>query len=97
MAAALANDIAEIGLGVAMLVDQLLIAMRFLQGLGTCAGMVISRAVVRDVFRGADAVRLLSGILLVISVSPILAPLAGSSIAAFLSWRWVFGALTIIA
>jgi DHA1 family bicyclomycin/chloramphenicol resistance-like MFS transporter len=76
---------------------QMLIAMRFLQGLGACAGMVISRAVVRDVFRGSDAVRLLSGILLVISVSPILAPLAGSSIAAFASWRWVFGALTIIA
>lgn len=74
-----------------------LILMRFFQGLGACSGMVIARAMVRDVFRGADAVRVLSRMMLVISVSPILAPLAGSSIAAFVSWRWVFGVLTGLA
>ena len=84
--------------GCAMSVNiQMLIVMRFLQGLGACGSMVISRAMVRDVFRGPDAVKMMSLILLMISVSPILAPLAGSTVTLFLSWRWVFGVLTVLA
>ena len=57
---------------------QSLIAWRFIQGLGACAGMVIPRAIVRDLHTGADAARLTAMLMLVFSVSPILAPLAGS-------------------
>jgi MFS transporter, DHA1 family, multidrug resistance protein len=59
-----------------------LIALRFIQGLGAAAGMAIPRAVVRDLHTGTDAARLMSLLMLVFSVSPILAPLAGSAVIA---------------
>nr|AIA12936.1 Major Facilitator Superfamily [uncultured bacterium] len=49
---------------------------RFLQGIGACAGMVIPRAVVRDMHTGVEAARLMSLLMLVFSISPILAPLS---------------------
>ena len=55
---------------------QTLIALRFVQGLGACAAVVIPRAVVRDLHTGIDAARLMALLMLVFSVSPILAPLA---------------------
>jgi DHA1 family bicyclomycin/chloramphenicol resistance-like MFS transporter len=67
-----------------------LIAFRFLQGVGACAGMVITRAIVRDMHTGAEAVRLMSLLMLVFSTSPILAPLAGSFVIAWASWRMIF-------
>ncbi len=67
-----------------------LIAFRFVQGVGACAGMVITRAIVRDMHTGADAVRLMSLLMLVFSTSPILAPLAGSAVIAWASWRMIF-------
>jgi DHA1 family bicyclomycin/chloramphenicol resistance-like MFS transporter len=70
-----------------------LVAMRFVQGLGACAGMVIPRAVVRDVHTGADAARLMSMLMLVFSVAPILAPLTGSLLIEAFGWRSVFWAM----
>ncbi|AWM88529.1 multidrug effflux MFS transporter [Microvirga sp. 17 mud 1-3] len=70
-----------------------LIAFRFLQGVGACASMVITRAIVRDLHTGADAARLMATIMLVFSVSPILAPLAGSTLTEFYSWRVIFWAI----
>ncbi|HTV51640.1 MAG TPA: multidrug effflux MFS transporter [Steroidobacteraceae bacterium] len=67
-----------------------LIAFRFLQGLGACAGMVIPRAVVRDLHTGVDAARLMSLLMLVFSISPILAPLTGSFVIEAWGWRAVF-------
>jgi len=74
-----------------------LIALRFVQGLGAAAGMAIPRAVVRDLHTGTDAARLMSLLMLVFSVSPILAPLAGSLVIAFTGWRGVFWAVTVAA
>ena len=74
-----------------------LIAFRFLQGLGACAGMVIPRAVVRDLHTGPDAARLMSLLMLVFSVSPILAPLTGSLLIEAAGWRAVFWAVTVAA
>ena len=54
----------------------------FVQGLGACAGMVIPRAVVRDLHTGPEAAKLMSLLMLVFSISPILAPLAGTGIIA---------------
>jgi MFS transporter, DHA1 family, multidrug resistance protein len=71
-----------------------LIGFRVLQALGACAGMVVPRAVVRDLYTGHDATRLMSLLMLVVSVSPILAPLTGSLIIAAFGWRGVFWALT---
>lgn len=73
-----------------------LIAFRILQGVGACAGMVISRAIVRDLHTGVDAARLMSLIMLVFSVSPILAPLSGSALIAISGWRSIFIAISLI-
>jgi MFS transporter, DHA1 family, multidrug resistance protein len=74
-----------------------LIGFRFLQGLGACAGMVIPRAVVRDLHTGIDATRLMSMLMLVFSISPILAPLTGSFVIQEWGWRGVFWAVLIAA
>jgi DHA1 family bicyclomycin/chloramphenicol resistance-like MFS transporter len=73
-----------------------LIAFRFLQGVGSCAAMVIPRAIIRDLHTGHEAARLMATTMLVFSVSPILAPLAGSTLTAFFSWRVIFWAIAII-
>jgi DHA1 family bicyclomycin/chloramphenicol resistance-like MFS transporter len=74
-----------------------LVVLRFVQGLGACAGMVVPRAVVRDLHTGHDAARLMSLLMLVFSVSPILAPLTGSLLIESLGWRSVFWAVTVAA
>lgn len=77
--------------GCALATDiHMLVALRFLQGLGAAAGGVIPRAIVRDLHTGTEAARLMSLLMLVFSVSPILAPLAGSAVIAFTGWRGVF-------
>ncbi|MFO1185645.1 MAG: multidrug effflux MFS transporter [Bauldia sp.] len=73
----------------------LLIAFRFLQGIGAAVCMVVPRAVIRDLHTGAEAARLMSLVILVFSVSPILAPLGGSGLIAAFSWRAVFVAAAI--
>ncbi|HTU10770.1 MAG TPA: multidrug effflux MFS transporter [Allosphingosinicella sp.] len=67
-----------------------LVAFRFLQGFGACAAMAIPRAVVRDLHTGAEAARLLAMMVLVVSIAPLLAPLAGSGLASAFSWRTIF-------
>ena len=74
-----------------------LVILRFIQGLGACAGMVIPRAVVRDLHTGVDAARLMSMLMLVFSVCPILAPLAGSLMIEWSGWRSVFWTVTVLA
>ena len=70
-----------------------LIALRFLQALGGCAGMVIVRAVVRDLYTPQEMARVLSMLLLVMGVAPILAPLIGSWVFVAFGWQAVFGVL----
>lgn len=72
-----------------------LIFFRFVQGLGAAAVMVIPRAVIRDLHTGVDATRLMSLVMLVFSVSPILAPLVGSGLIVPFGWRAVFVAVTL--
>ncbi len=74
-----------------------LILLRAVEGLGGAAGMVIARAIVHDLHRGNEEVRLLSMLMLVFSVSPVLAPLVGSVIIEFSSWRGVFWLIAVLA
>ena len=74
-----------------------LIACRFLQGVGASAVMVIPRAIIRDLHTGHEATRLMALVMLVFSVSPILAPLTGSALIVPFGWRAVFVAVTIAA
>ncbi len=74
-----------------------LIGFRVVQAFGACAGMVIPRAIVRDMHTGHEATRLMSLLMLVVSISPILAPLTGSFVIAAFGWRGVFFILTLAA
>lgn len=74
-----------------------LIAFRFLQGMGACAGVVIARAIVRDMHTGVAAAQMMAQLMLVFSVSPILAPLAGSIVTLFGSWRLIFWVMVAAA
>lgn len=73
-------------------VTQLAIA-RFVQGLGACSAMVVSRAVVRDLYDHTETARILSLINLVFGLAPILAPLVGGLVLAFAGWRTIFWVL----
>src|SRR6185503_15041541 len=73
-----------------------LIAVRFFQALGACSGQVLSRAIVRDLFEPREAVQVFSLLVLVMGVSPVLAPLLGGQILQWFPWRtifWVIAAL----
>lgn len=83
----------SIGCGLAPSITWLIV-FRFIQGLGAAAVMVIPRAVIRDLHTGVDATRLMSLVMLVFSVSPILAPLVGSGLIVPFGWRSVFAAVT---
>jgi MFS transporter, DHA1 family, multidrug resistance protein len=73
-----------------------LIGFRFVQGMGAGAPIVVPRAIVRDLHTGAEATRLMALLMLVFSVSPILAPLIGSLIIDTAGWRSIFWAVTVI-
>ena len=88
--------IGSIGCGFAPSIETL-VAARFLQGVGAASVMVIPRAIIRDMHTGLEATRLMSLIMLVISVSPILAPLSGSALIVPFGWRAVFAAVTVAA
>jgi len=74
-----------------------LVAARVVQALGGAAAMVIPRAIIRDMHTGPQATRLMALVMLIISVSPMLAPLIGSGIVAVSGWRAIFGVLALVA
>jgi MFS transporter, DHA1 family, multidrug resistance protein len=74
-----------------------LILYRFLQALGGCVGMVASRAIIRDLFPVSEIAKVFSLLMLVIGVSPLLAPTIGGYVTASLSWQSVFIILTIMS
>src|SRR3954452_11435292 len=74
-----------------------LMALRFVQGLAGAGGVVISRAVVRDLHSGAEAVRLFSSLMLVTGLAPILAPLVGGQVLEVTSWRGIFVVLAVLS
>lgn len=77
--------------------SETLIAARFLQALGSCAGMVVARAVVRDLFEEREAARVFSLLMLVMGVAPILAPLVGGFVSLHWGWHSIFVILGILS
>ncbi|MBE1537409.1 multidrug effflux MFS transporter [Actinomadura algeriensis] len=71
-----------------------LIGARFVQGAAGAAGIVIARAVVRDLFEGVAAARFFSMLMLVTGIAPILAPVAGGQLLRIMPWPGVFAALS---
>ncbi|MEO6328995.1 MAG: multidrug effflux MFS transporter [Ginsengibacter sp.] len=74
-----------------------LIALRLVQALGGCAGMVAARAMVRDLFPVQENAKIFSLLMLVIGVSPLVAPTLGGYVAAVFGWQWIFIILTIMS
>lgn len=72
-----------------------LIALRFVQALGACAGVVIARAVVRDSFDGAEASRMYAAMMLVMGVAPMVAPMLGGQLLVWFGWHSIFGMLAL--
>jgi DHA1 family bicyclomycin/chloramphenicol resistance-like MFS transporter len=70
--------------------------LRVLQALGGCAGVVVSRAVVRDRCDAANSARAFSLLTLVMGVAPILAPMLGSALLGYFSWRSIFVVLALV-
>lgn len=75
---------------------ELLIAFRFLQALGGCVGMVAPGAIVRDVFPVNENAKIFSLLILILGVSPIIAPTVGSYLIAGFGWHAVFIVLAVI-
>ncbi|MFC9229854.1 multidrug effflux MFS transporter [Streptomyces decoyicus] len=75
---------------------ELLIAFRLLQGLAGAAGIVIARAVVRDLYDGVAMARFFSTLMLISGVAPVVAPLIGGQILQITDWRGVFVVLTAV-
>jgi DHA1 family bicyclomycin/chloramphenicol resistance-like MFS transporter len=73
-----------------------LILFRFLQALGGCVGMVAPNAIVRDVFPVEENAKVFSLLILILGVSPILAPTAGSYVIAAYGWPVVFIILAVV-
>ncbi len=74
-----------------------LISMRFLQALGGCAAQVAAMAMVRDFFPVQETAKIISLLILILGVSPLLAPSVGGYVALHLGWPWVFILLGLFA
>jgi DHA1 family bicyclomycin/chloramphenicol resistance-like MFS transporter len=72
-----------------------LLVLRLIQGFAGAAGIVIARAVVRDLYDGPEMARLYALLLIVSSAAPIIAPIIGAQLLHFTSWRGVFGVLAL--
>lgn len=87
--------VSSLACATAMSVETLII-FRFFQALGGCVGMVASRAMVRDLFDVKDNAKVFSTLMLVIAVSPIIAPSLGGLITTYIGWRYIFIMLIIV-
>jgi len=87
--------LASVGCALAASVNALIV-LRLLQALGGCVGMVAARAMIRDLFDVKENAKIFSTLMLVVAVSPIIAPTLGGYITAALGWHYVFVMLIII-
>ncbi|MFB9520871.1 Bcr/CflA family multidrug efflux MFS transporter [Streptomyces cremeus] len=73
---------------------EMLVAFRLLQGLAGAAGIVIARAVVRDLYDGVEMARFFATLMLISGVAPVIAPVIGGQVLRITDWRGVFYVLT---
>ncbi|ODS54123.1 MAG: Bcr/CflA family drug resistance efflux transporter [Acidobacteria bacterium SCN 69-37] len=73
-----------------------MIGWRVVQALGAAAGVVIARAVVRDLFEGSRAARMLSTLMVIMAIAPLIGPVVGAQVAAMAGWRAIFWLLVAI-
>jgi DHA1 family bicyclomycin/chloramphenicol resistance-like MFS transporter len=75
---------------------ELMLAARFIQGIGAAASIVLSRAIVRDVASGKDAARLMSLMTMIFTAAPVIAPSIGALLIAQWGWRAPFVAIAVL-
>ncbi|MDB5534130.1 MAG: drug transporter protein [Hyphomicrobiales bacterium] len=82
---------------------EMMIGWRVLQAVGACAGVVLARAMVRDLYEGDRASQMLSTLMTVMAIAPLIGPIVGGQILVFASWQAIFwtlvgvGLLTLVA
>jgi DHA1 family bicyclomycin/chloramphenicol resistance-like MFS transporter len=86
---------ASVGCALAQSVNALIV-LRLFQAVGGCVGMVAARAMVRDLFDAKENAKVFSLLMLVVSVSPIIAPTLGGYITSAFGWRYVFAMLIFV-
>ncbi|WP_262415780.1 multidrug effflux MFS transporter [Exiguobacterium acetylicum] len=96
MVALLAYLLASLACAMAPTIE-VLIALRFIQGAAGASGIVISRAIVRDLFDGPELTRFFAALSLVNGTAPILAPVIGGQLLRFGDWHFVFYLLAILS
>jgi DHA1 family bicyclomycin/chloramphenicol resistance-like MFS transporter len=89
-------SIASLGCALAGSV-QMLMFFRVLQGATAGAGMVVGRAVIRDVFDGAAAQRLMSHTMTIFAIAPVIAPVIGGWLQVWFGWRSIFLFLMVLS
>ncbi|MFF5668476.1 multidrug effflux MFS transporter [Streptomyces griseofuscus] len=73
-----------------------LIGLRFVQGAAGAAGIVIARAIIRDLYHGVKIAQVFSTLMLISGVAPVVAPLLGAQLLHVTDWRGVFTALAVL-
>lgn len=74
---------------------ELMLVGRFFQGIGASVGIVVSRAIVRDIASGKEAARLLTIMVMIFTAAPMLAPIVGSLLVTLFDWRMPFVAIAL--
>ena len=74
---------------------EVVLAARFFQGLGASVGVVITRAIVRDVASGKQMAKLMSTMVMIFTATPMLAPIIGSYVTMLYGWRMTYVAMAI--
>lgn len=83
------------GCGMSSTVDWM-IFWRVVQALGACCGVVLARAMVRDLYEGPKAAQMLSTLMTIMAIAPLLGPIVGGQILALAGWRAIFGVLVVV-
>lgn len=87
--------IGSAGCALSQSVEQV-IAWRVVQAVGACAGVVLARAIVRDLYQGERAAQTLSTLITLMAVGPLVGPILGGQILAFASWPAIFWTLAAL-
>ena len=67
-----------------------IILWRIVQAVGACAGVVLSRAMVRDLFERDHAAQMLSTLIVIMAIAPLFGPMLGAQVLTIASWHWIF-------
>jgi len=87
--------LASVGCALSDTIGQL-VFFRALQGMSAGAGMVVSRAIIRDMFAPADAQRVMSQVTIYFGIAPAIAPMIGGLLFVHANWHWIFWLLALI-